>query len=892
MEGDNKIPFTQNIEIKIEKNINFPENVEISHPKPTYNSKIIIDTGIDAEEKPNPNSELNNDEKKENAPEEKKEEEKEEEYDLNKDYNFLSILQFINLFHKVLGLSPISSTDLEFSLLHTDIDPLCCNVLSKLMQKKEQHRPTKQNKEKDKDGNFTESNNNLIEKSSNNLIQKDKEINNAIFNQENLIQLNEELLKKINYFYKIYIRYLKKIYNVTESSKLLDMIKEDTDIYNSTKYENDFYSFTKFNLSNKYYDDCDIKTELIVKLFRDLNGAHPLRNISTAQELEILMSNKDNEKNNQNYQSTTEVIDINNNSIISEENNTGVKTFESLKTKQKVIILMFFCNYCMSFSGRQPLYLEEIMSNTEDNFVENKKILPLFFDKNNYNYYIFPLNKDCRIYKEKIESWQIAKSIKESFDIKIKNYSELEKMLEEEKDQNITKKLKDKLLEFKANDEEEQKKINANLKKEEIYLKAKKLREMNKNCSEVEKYKNTDYLLMSMSNHMMTRRQLNQITQLSQVSTRNKFNSLILKEKPKELTEEEKHQMKIEKEKLEREKRMEKRNQRIEKMQREEEYKLAHPEEAQKLLNKKKNREKEKKRNKKRHSWSDEESEYDDNEFEEELLENYDNSDSEKKLKKKRASSSLKNIVLSDEDEEIEENMYQPKKKKTKNLEGGPNPVPQDGESENKSEIINDGCLIYRYNSNQIELDGEWYVANDETNKERISYLFSGSQKTKEILLNIENTDININMCSANLVECIQLDILFKYCLEFLNGDYSGYFIYYSKTIEERFNINLDVQDSLVKISGTGNNSLGNFNLSGYFNFYRNKEIIKEKNNVEDQVIKLAEFKINKNYTKFDPSVNEKVIKSYKSVKKNDKIDIRLSDGIICAEVIESRSNK
>ena len=874
MEGDNKNPFTQNIEIKIEKNINFPENVEISHPKPTYNSKIIIDTGIDAEEKPNPNTELNNDKKKEDAPEEKKEEEKEEEYDLNKDYNFLSILQFINLFHKVLGLSPISSTDLEFSLLHTDIDPLCCNVLSKLMQKKEQHRPTKQNKEKDKDGNFTESNNNLIEKSSNNLIQKDKEINNAIFNQENLIQLNEELLKKINYFYKIYIRYLKKIYNVTESSKLLDMIKEDTDIYNSTKYENDFYSFTKFNLSNKYYDDCDIKTELIVKLFRDLNGAHPLRNISTAQELEILMSNKDNEKNNQNYQSTTEVIDINNNSIISEENNTGVKTFESLKTKQKVIILMFFCNYCMSFSGRQPLYLEEIMSNTEDNFVENKKILPLFFDKNNYNYYIFPLNKDCRIYKEKIESWQIAKSIKESFDIKIKNYSELEKMLEEEKDQNITKKLKDKLLEFKANDEEEQKKINENLKKEEIYLKAKKLREMNKNCSEVEKYKNTDYLLMSMSNHMMTRRQLNQITQLSQVSTRNKFNSLILKEKPKELTEEEKHQMKIEKEKLEREKRMEKRNQRIEKMQREEEYKLAHPEEAQKLLNKKKNREKEKKRNKKRHSWSDEESEYDDNEFEEELLENYDNSDSEKKLKKKRASNSLKNIVLSDEDEEIEENMYQPKKKKTKNLEGGPNPVPQDGESENKSEIINDGCLIYRYNSNQIELDGEWYVANDETNKERISYLFSGSQKTKEILLNIENTDININMCSANLVECIQLDILFKYCLEFLNGDYSGYFIYYSKTIEERFNINLDVQDSLVKISGTGNNSLGNFNLSGYFNFYRNKEIIKEKNNVEDQIIKLAEFKINKNYTKFDPSENEKVIKSYNHRrKKNDVVE-------------------
>ena len=877
MEGDNKNAFNQNIEIKIEKNINFPENVEFEQPKPTYNSKIIIDTGEDPDETPNIKEEEkkeNNEEKKENNEEEKKDEEKvEEKYDLNKDYNFLSILQFINLFHKVLGLSPISSTELEFSLLHTDIDPLCCNVLSKLMQKKEQHRPTKQNKEKDKDGNFTESTNNLIEKSSNNLIQKDKEINNAILSQENLMQLNEELLKKMNYFYKIYIRYLKKIYNVTESSKLLDMIKEDTEIYNSTKYENDFYSFTKFNLSNKYYDDCDIKTELIVKLFRDLNGEHPLRNINTYQELEILMSNKDNEKNNQNYQSTTEVIDINNNSIISEENNSGIKTFESLKTNQKVILLMFFCNYCMSFSGRQPLYLEEIMSNTEDNFVNNKKILPLFFDKNNYNYYIFPLNKDCRIYKEKIESWQIAKSIKESFDIKIKNYSELEKLLEEEKDQNIIKKLKDKLLEFKANDEEEQKKINANMKKEELYLKAKKLREMNKNCSEVEKYKNTDYLLMSMSNHMMTRRQLNQITQLSQVSTRNKYNSLILKEKPKELTEEEKHQLKVQKEKLEREKRMEKRNQRIEKMQREEEYKLNHPEEAQKLLNKKKNREKERKKHKKRHSWSDEESEYDDNEFEEELLENYDNSDSEKKTKKKRGSS-LKNIVLSDDDDDIGENMYQPKKKKTKNINNESTDNLQQGENENKSEIINDGYLIYRYNSNQIELDGNWYVANDPSWKERISYLFSGSQKTKEITLNIENTDVNINMCSANLVECIQLDILFQNCLEFLNGDYSGYFIYYSKTIEERFSINLDIQDSLVKISGTGNNSLGNFNLNGYFNFFRNKDIIKEKNNVEDQVIKIAEFKINKNYTLFNPTENEKVIKSYNHRrKKNDVIE-------------------
>ena len=392
---------------------------------------------------------------------------------------------------------------------------------------------------------------------------------------------------------------------------------------------------------------------------------------------------------------------------------------------------------------------------------------------------------------------------------------------------------------------------------------------MNKNCNEIQKYKNTDYLLMNMSNHMMTRRQLNQITQLSQVSTRNKYNSLIFKEKPKELTEEEKHKLKIEKEKLEREKRMEKRNRIIEKMQKEEEYKLNHPEEAQKLLKKKKKREKEKKKKKRHNTWSEEESEYDENEYEEELLENYDNSDSEKKTKKKKTN--LKNIILSDDDDDIGENMYQPKRKKISNNPDINTTNIINEQSSPSSEIINDGNLIYRYSSNQIELDGNWYVANDPSYKERISYLFSGSQMTKEIKLNIENTETIINMCSANLVECIQLDILFKNCLEFLNGAYSGYFMYYSKTIEENFEINLDIQDSLVKIEGKGKNSLGDFTLNGYFNFFRNKDIIKEKNNIEDQVIKIAEFKINKNYTMFNPTENEKVIKSYNHRrKKND----------------------
>ena len=836
------------IEIQLENN-NIQENENIENKK---EEQIIKEPQKENEKK-----------------EEEKKESEEEKYDLNKDYNFLSILQFVNLFHKVLGLSTISTTELEFSLLHTDIDRLCCNILSKLLLKKEQHRPTKQNKdkdkEKDKDNNNNSENNNINnsnEKNNTNNIhnsQKEKEINNNNFNEENLIQLNETLLKKLNYFYKVYVRYLRKIYNITESSKSLEMIKNDIEIYNNNKYENDYYSFTKQNLSNKFYDDCDIKTELIVKLFRDLNGEHPLRPISNYHELEILMSNKDVELTNANYKKSNS-IEIDNN----DENNNinNFKTFESLNTKQKVILLMFFCNYCMSFSGRQPLYYEEILNNKEESFINNKKIMPFYYDNKNYNNYIFPLNKDCRIYKEKINDIEINKSITESFDIKIKNYEELEKLLEQEKDQYIIKKLKEKLIEFKTNDEEEQKKINSNLKKEELYQKAKKLREMNQNCtSEVEKYKNTDFLLMNYSNHMMTRRQLNQITQLSQVTTRNKCNQLLIREKPKELTEEEKHRLKVQRENLEREKRMQKRNQIIEKMQREEEYRLAHPEEAKYLNNKKK---RDKKKSKKKYNWSDEESEYDENDYEDELIDNYNNSDNEKKAKTKKKNNS-NSIIISDEDDE---KIYTNKNKKVKTEEIDDNY--EEENNNNESEIVNEGYLIYRYSSNQIELEGNWYVATDPSWKERVSYLFSGSQLTKQIPLNIENKDINVFMCSANLIECLQMDSLFKYCLEFLSGDYSGYFMYYSKTIEDRFNINLEVQESLVKVFGSGTNSLGNFNLTGYMNFFRNKEVIIEKNNIKDQVIKIAEFKINKIYTMFNPSENEKVIKSYNHRRKKN----------------------
>ena len=366
---------------------------------------------------------------------------------------------------------------------------------------------------------------------------------------------------------------------------------------------------------------------------------------------------------------------------------------------------------------------------------------------------------------------------------------------------------------------------------------------------------------MNLSNHMMTRRQLNQIAQLSQVTTRNKSHQLF-REKPKELTEEEKHKLKIQRENLEREKRKQKRNQLIEKLQREEEYKLAHPEEVKFLNNKKK---RDKKKNKKKHNWSEEEeSEYDENDYEEELIENYNESESEKKIKTKKKNYANSIIISDDEEEKVNKN------KKSKYDECNEN-CEENNNNANSNEIINEGYLIYRYSSNQIELEGNWYVANDPMWRERVSYLYSGSQLTKQIPITIENNETNVFLCSANLIECLQIDNLFKTCLEFLTGDYSGYFMYYSKTIEDRFKMNLEVQDSLVKVFGEGANSLGNFNLSGYMNFYRNKEVIIEKNNIEEQTIKIAEFKINKNYTMFNPSENEKVIKSYNHRrKKND----------------------
>ena len=721
----------------------------------------------------------------------------------NKDYKFLSILQFVNLFHELLNLEPISTNELEFSLNHPEIEPLCLNILSKLLMKKENMRSSKLNKEQNKSitnlneapSNNNSNLNNEQKNTLNNLNNIPKEKN--AFSENEINKLNGILFKKINFFYKTYIRYLRRVYNMTDLSNIFEIIKTDIDNF---KNRADPFSLTKDNLNDKCYNDLDIKTMLIVNFFRELGGNNPLHTISSQIMMEKMLSNKEDNLNDEN----------------------DYVPFSELSIENKVNFLYFFCNYCMTFSGRTQIFKDEINKNKDENFILNKRINPLFSDKLGNDYYIFPINKDCRVYIDKIN---VENPIEDNLENNIKNYEELEQFLEKETNNQLKKKINEHLLEFKNNDKEEKEKQKEFLRKEEMFEKAKILREMKQNEMN-EKYQSND-ILMNIYNGVITRNQLNKITKLNQYD-RNKT-----EQKPKELTEEEKRRLKIEKENYEREKRMEKRNRIQEQMQKEEEYRLTHNVESM-FVNKKRNKEKKTKKYNK-NSWSDEEEEF-------EELENEMN--------------------LESDDEEYYHNVRKHKHNNNRNYSyrnyyDNSNDISEKNDNVSQ-DIINEGYLLYRYSSNQIEIEGFWYVNDEPSYKERLSYLFSNSNSIKHVIMPIENNNVNVTICSANLIEDFSIDFLFKECLNFLSGEYTGYFMYYSKTIEDRFQMNLSIEDSLVKLYGNGTNNLGAFNIDGYMNFFRTKEVLLEKN-------------MKKVYNKFNPTENERVIKSYNHRrKKND----------------------
>ncbi len=331
-----------------------------------------------------------------------KNEENNDKYDLNKDYKFLSILQFVNLFHELLNLEPISTNELEFSLNHPEIEPLCLNILSKLLMKKENMRSSKLNKEQNK------STTNLNEAPSNNNSNLNNEQKNTLnnlnnipkeknaFSENEINKLNGILFKKINFFYKTYIRYLRRVYNMTDLSNIFEIIKTDIDNF---KNRADPFSLTKDNLNDKCYNDLDIKTMLIVNFFRELGGNNPLHTISSQIMMEKMLSNKEDNLNDEN----------------------DYVPFSELSIENKVNFLYFFCNYCMTFSGRTQIFKDEINKNKDENFILNKRINPLFSDKLGNDYYIFPINKDCRVYIDKIN---VENPIEDNLENNIKNYEE------------------------------------------------------------------------------------------------------------------------------------------------------------------------------------------------------------------------------------------------------------------------------------------------------------------------------------------------------------------------------------------------------------------------------------------------------------------------------------
>ena len=234
------------------------------------------------------------------------------------------------------------------------------------------------------------------------------------------------------------------------------------------------------------------------------------------------------------------------------------------------------------------------------------------------------------------------------------------------------------------------------------------------------------------------------------------------------------------------------------------------------------------------------------------------------------------------------------------------------------NEIVMEGNLFYRYGMDQIELDGQWSLSS-ETTKCHFSYLLSSKQKVIPIHIdpkdlgvkdfnnygqninnansqeknennNINKTMINnydimmkcnqyfdqtykkyvLNLCSANIFEALLIPDyeLFKYILSFLSGEYHGFFVYFGKTIEDYFNLNFNYEDNQVRVSGSGKNNLGDFNIIGYVNFFTMKEQLLNNNSLDSEVIKFGIIKLTRIYSDFNSNENNRVIKSFQHSRK------------------------
>ena len=287
----------------------------------------------------------------------------------------------------------------------------------------------------------------------------------------------------------------------------------------------------------------DIKNLMIVDFFRSLGGRNPfLKSSMQGEKMDMYLKGGEEKEDEGKIIDKDQEVDTKDQK---EENYIqDYLTFNELSLKDKIDILLFFCNYALTFSGRAAYFHEELSKDPKDpinSHVNYKRVKPLGKDNQDNTYYALLCNKDCRVYKE-TEDYGIS--------LVVKNYEELEKFItklepiEEATTKELVRNIKDNLLIFKENSEEESKRDANFQRKQQAHEKAKKLSTI-RQTSEIEKYNNNDYFLMNISDHVITRHQLNQITRSS--IAHNQGSNLPKESKLNQVTEDDRKRIKIEK---------------------------------------------------------------------------------------------------------------------------------------------------------------------------------------------------------------------------------------------------------------------------------------------------------------------------------------------------------
>lgn len=161
------------------------------------------------------------------------------------------------------------------------------------------------------------------------------------------------------------------------------------------------------------------------------------------------------------------------------------------------------------------------------------------------------------------------------------------------------------------------------------------------------------------------------------------------------------------------------------------------------------------------------------------------------------------------------------------------------------------GVIVYRYTNDQIEIEGDW--SNPDTGiHQPLSYLLL---KKDSILFpiyrySIDYTDYNsnfqsekyikndyylFNISSSNITEILLIPnpSLLKQILIYLTGQYTGYYMYQEKTIEDTFYLSYIYDNnnpSEQRVVGMGKNYMGEYELLGTVRFLRDKQEMIDRN--------------------------------------------------------------